>query len=300
MATTYFYDWQKKLEIPGRVAFLEGNGGLPKVEVTTGFSTAEIYLNGATLTHFQKKGDEPLLFLSRFSRFEQGQPIRGGIPVIFPWFGPREGQPSHGFVRQHNWELFEIATLTNGAVRLLFRFPDHPESALVGRFKAAYSVVVGETLTCELAVTNRSPDQKLEFENCLHTYFQVGDIKRVKILGLQNTTYIDKVRQFARDTESRKEITISEEVDRVYLDTTNTVEIVDESLRRKVRVEKSGGASTVIWNPWSKKAQEMPDFGNEEYEHMVCVESGNIDANKVSLAPEETAALKLKLISNPL
>jgi hypothetical protein len=37
-----------QLEIPGRVAFVNGNGGLPKIIVTTKVSTAEIYLLGAT------------------------------------------------------------------------------------------------------------------------------------------------------------------------------------------------------------------------------------------------------------
>ena len=89
MSTTYFFDWQKRAEVPGRVTFLEGNGGLPKIEISTSYSIAEIYLQGAHVTRFQKKGEEPLLFMSEASRFERGHPVRGGIPVIFPWFGPR-------------------------------------------------------------------------------------------------------------------------------------------------------------------------------------------------------------------
>src|SRR4051812_1368750 len=86
----------RRLEIPGRVTVLEGNGSMPKLEVRTDQSTAEIYLHGAHVTDFQKKGDAPLLFTSQFSRYTPAQPIRGGVPIIFPWFGAREGEPMHG------------------------------------------------------------------------------------------------------------------------------------------------------------------------------------------------------------
>src|SRR5512142_2972783 len=84
---------------PGRVTFLDGQDELPMLEISTRWSTAEIYLLGAHVTQFKKKDEPPLLFLSQCSRFAEGQPIRGGVPVIFPWFGPREGLGQHGFAR---------------------------------------------------------------------------------------------------------------------------------------------------------------------------------------------------------
>jgi D-hexose-6-phosphate mutarotase len=78
------------------------------------------------------------------------------------------------------------------------------------------------------------------------------------------------------------------------------VEIIDPGLGRKIQVEKSGSKSTVLWNPWITKAQQMPDFGNDEYKQMVCVESGNVASNKVTLPPGRTASLKVVLSSAPL
>jgi len=98
MATTF-----KNLEIPGRVIFTEGSGELPMLEINTAWSRAELYLHGAHLTHFQLKDQPPLLFMSQLSCFKEGAPIRGGIPVIFPWFGSREGEPTHGFARTQVW-----------------------------------------------------------------------------------------------------------------------------------------------------------------------------------------------------
>ena len=89
-------------------------------------------------------------------------------------------------------------------------------------------------------------------------------------------------------------------MDRVYLDTTGQVEIVDSALRRKIRVEKSSSASTVVWNPWTAKAKQMTDFGDEEYRQMVCVESGNVRTNRLVLAPGEFSNLKVVLSSAPM
>src|SRR5258707_6109063 len=104
------------LGVPGRVTFMDGRGELPMLEVSTRWSTAEIYLHGAHVTDFKKKDEPPLLFLSQCSRFAQNEPIRGGIPVIFPWFGPREGMGQHGFARLKEWELKELVTASDVSV----------------------------------------------------------------------------------------------------------------------------------------------------------------------------------------
>ncbi len=284
-----------KSAAPARVTFLDGRGELPMVRITTEWSTAEIYLHGAHVTSFRRHDRPPLLFLSQCSRFEAGQPIRGGVPVIFPWFGAREGMAMHGFARTKTWELKEIMPMPDGTVGVRFRLPDSPEAGAFTPFTAEYIVGVNEGLTLELIVTNKSTDAKLEFEECLHTYFAVEDVTAVSIAGLKGFSYLDKVANFEKKTETDDAIHISSEVDRVYLDTTGTVEILDSRLHRVIRVEKEHSASTVVWNPWIGKAQQMPDFGNDEYQKMVCVESGNVNANKLVLEPGKTSRLKVKL-----
>ena len=91
-----------------KILFRTGQGGLPMVRVETGTSLAEIYLQGAHVTHFQRHGDKPILFMSRDAVFATGKPIRGGVPVILPWFGNREGHSAHGFARTAPWELLDI------------------------------------------------------------------------------------------------------------------------------------------------------------------------------------------------
>jgi len=282
------------------VSFLDGRGELPMLEVTTQWSTAEIYQHGAHVTHFKRKDQPPLLFLSQCSRFAENQPIRGGIPVIFPWFGPREGMAQHGFARVKAWDLKEFAPAPDGSVSVRFRLPDCPEASAFPQFTADYIVTVDQALTLQLVVTNSSRDEPFTFENCLHTYFEVGDIRAVSISGLKGSSYLDKVANFSRKTEMEEAIRISSEVDRIYLDTTDPVEIRDTRLGRRIRVDKSGSASTVVWNPWIIKAQQMPDFGNEEYQRMVCVESGNVASNSIKLPPGESSTLLVKLSSELL
>jgi len=290
----------RNLEIPGRIAIVNGNAGLAKISVTSNASSAEIYPHGAHITGFQKNGEPPLLFLSRSSQFAAYKPIRGGVPICFPWFGTREGAAPHGFARLTEWKLDEIAVAPGGAVTLRFHLP---ESAYVNAgwpaANANFAVTVADKLTMELAVTNPSKEG-FTFEDCLHTYFAVGDITGISIAGLNGVHYLDKTDILARKLESGDAIKISSEVDRVFPNATGAVEIRDPGLRRVIQIEKTGAASTVVWNPWIAKAKSMADFGDDEYKLMVCVESGNVAENKITLSPGASAALKVILSSRPI
>lgn len=289
-----------EFNLSGRVRFTDGQGGLPRINVETEWCSAEIHLHGAHVTQFQKKNEAPLLFLSQASHFEAGKPIRGGIPVIFPWFGPKPGQPTHGYARLKDWSLKEIIHSKDGAVSLRFQLPESSESIDYAAASVDYLVTVKDTLSLELIITNKSATRELNFEDCLHTYFNIGKIDAVSISGLKGVDYLDKTENFALKHESSDAITINSEVDRVYMDTTSAIEIRDTNLRRKIIIKKEGSASTVVWNPWIAKAKEMADFGDEEYQRMVCVESGNVGKNKISLAPGESAALKTIISTVPL
>jgi glucose-6-phosphate 1-epimerase len=287
--------------IPNRVQFISGNGGLTKAVVTSKFSTAEIYLHGAHITGFQKNGEPPLIFMSRKSYFAPGKAIRGGVPICFPWFGNRDGDVSHGFARTTEWKLIETSAAVDGSVTLHFRLPEIPGRAAWKNLHAEFFVTVSDKLTMELISTNESCDKTFEFENCLHTYFHVGDISAVNIHGLRGAHYLDNATGGNGELKIQSESTlrIPKETNRLYLDTTAAVEIRDEIYQRTIRVEKSGSNSTVVWNPWT--TQKLPDdFDPAEHKKMVCVESGNVKQNKISLAPGKTSTLKVILTTTPL
>jgi D-hexose-6-phosphate mutarotase len=289
-------DSLKHHEISGAVAIAAGQGGLPRLAVTTPAGAAEIYLHGAQVTGFQKTGEPPLLFLSAASQFAADQPIRGGVPLCFPWFGPRPGAPAHGFARLTEWHLAATSAAPDGRVSVRLRLPEKAGGAAAFAGKVEYLVTVGETLTMELHVTNHA-DTPLVFEECLHTYFAVGDIAAVTVGGLKGLSYVDKVAESKVKIESAKALHFNSEVDRVYLDAPQAVKIEDAKLKRTLLVEKTGSASTVVWNPWVDKAKAMADFGDEEYRRMVCVESGNVGPNQVTLVPGASSVLKVVLSS---
>lgn len=298
--TTIKSDQNPKTTSAARVTFLDGQNELPMLEVDTPWSTAAIYLLGAHVTHFQKKNEAPLLFMSQCSRFDVGHPIRGGIPVILPWFGMREGLGAHGFARHRPWEVKEVMPAPDGSVSVRFRLAECPEASAFTPFTADYIVTVAEALTLQLVITNDSPSEDFLLENCLHTYFEVGDVTAISVKGLKGVHYLDKVANFAKKTEKEEAIRFASEVDRIYLNATGAAEIIDPRLGRRILVEKQGSASTVVWNPWIAKSQQMPDFGNEEYTRMVCVESGNVASNSLRLAPGQSTTMTVKLSSQAL
>ncbi len=291
----------REFEIPGCVTLVKGSGGLPKLSIVTGQSTAEIYLHGAHVTGFQKNGEPPFLFLSRLSRFAANEAIRGGVPICFPWFGPREGGPGHGFARLQPWSLAGTSAAPDGTVVIRLRLPQASTETEWSALQTEFTLTIADRLTMELVATNASVDKTIEFENCLHTYFNVGDINAISITGLQNLPFDDFAAGAggARKLEKDPVLRITGETNRVYPDHAGTVEIRDDNLKRIIRVEKSNSRSTVVWNPWT--TQKLPDdFDPAEHKTMVCVESGNVKQNRLLLAPGKSASLKAVLSSRSL
>ena len=190
------------------------------------------------------------------------------------------------------WDLLETLAAPDGSVRLHFRLPSEDE------FEVNFIVTVGQALVMELAVSNTGASD-FTFETCLHTYFQVGDIGKIGVTGLQGARYRDQVLG-AEFTETEDTIRFTAETDRVYQDTVATVEIHDPELHRSIRIRKSDSMSTVVWNPWIEKSKRMADFGDDEYPHMVCVESGNVKNNAITLCPRQSSTLKVEIDSAPL
>ena len=289
----------RRLEISGRIEIVNGHGGLPLVKIRTSWSTAEIYLLGAHVSGFQKNGEPPLIFMSAKSYFAAGKPIRGGVPICFPWFGNRDGEPSHGFARLTEWELVNTSATPDGTVTVTLALPGITGSSKWNSLRTEFVVTVSDKLVMELTTTSESCDGALEIENCLHTYFQVSDIGAVSLTGLQGAAFDDFAfgAGGARRAADAAALRITQETNRVYPDNAATVEIIDEKLHRKIRVEKSNSQSTVVWNPWT--TQKMPeDFDPAEHRQMVCVESGNVKQNKISLAPGKSTGLKVVVSSS--
>ncbi len=263
---------------------------LPRIVLTTPQDDAHVYQYGAHVTHYHPRGAAPVLFMSRESLFASGKPIRGGVPVIFPWFGPKQDDPAapaHGLARVSEWR---VESSTQDAVTLRLD---------LNEYSLRYQVTIGGALRLALEVENTS-DKPVCFEEALHTYLSVSDVRKVSIEGLDGVAYLDKPNGFKRKTQSAEPIRITAETDRVYLNTRATCIVNDPGSRRRILVEKSGSDSTVVWNPWIAKAKAMPDFGDDEWERMLCIETANVAENAITLAPGQTHTMQAMIRSESL
>lgn len=290
-------DLHARFGIPGVVTIDAGRNGMPRVRVTGPAAEAEVYLHGAHVTHFEPRGHKPVLFMSGQSHFDPAKAIRGGVPLIFPWFGPNAANPKapqHGFARTTSWALQDVRhDAGGGTVTLAFSMgaTDGTRAHWPHEFEATYTVTVGPTLGMAFEVVNRSAGE-IGFEEALHTYLAVGDIRRTRIDGLAGRAYLDKVDKAARKIQPPGAFTLSGETDRVYLDTPDIVTVDDDANARRLVVSKSGSDATVVWNPWVDKAKAMADFGDDEWPGMLCIETANAADNAVRLPPGQRHVMR--------
>ena len=282
---------EPSLEIPGVARLMTGPGGVPRYEISTPLAQAHVYLHGAHVSHFAPAGQRPVLFMSAQSWFQGGKPIRGGVPVIFPWFGPRQGHPespAHGFTRTRAWTAESIRQQPDGNVVLVLRLESDAETrALWGEphdWVLRHRITIGAALVMELEIENRGATP-FRCEEALHTYFSVSEVGEIAVRGLENAEYYDKADGMRRKRQDNEPIRFTAETDRTYIHTANACAIDDPVWRRRILIEKAHSNSTVVWNPWIAKAQSMPDFGDAEWPGMVCVETGNVADNTLEIAP---------------
>jgi glucose-6-phosphate 1-epimerase len=286
--------------LPSGVVLGSGRGGLRRLSVDTGICTAELYLHGAHLCRWQPRSQpHPVLWMSEASRFEAGAPIRGGVPICFPWFGPKAGDPSapvHGVARISAWNMDGATLEADGTVNVRLSLdcgalasPHVPHD-----LRLAYELRLGRELSMALTVRNPS-DAPAAFEEALHSYLAVGDVRRVSVAGLEGAAYLDKVDGAKRKTQAEALIAIAGETDRLYLETGAAITLTDPDLGRRIRVEKTGSRSSVVWNPWVAKSRAMADFGDDEWPGMICIETANAADNAVTVPPHASHTMTATL-----
>lgn len=270
------------------------------VEAKPGSGHYGVFDHGAHVWSWQPDGAAPVLWMSEKSWFSDGQPIRGGIPVIFPWFGPgRDGnlEPSHGFVRLNTWHMSDIKDTLDRDGRLIVEY--EIDEAMTGdqpNWPHPYRAWARVKFTPEyVAVTlevENVTEEEITFDGALHTYLAVGDVRQVSISGLDGANYFDKVT--GQDAVQEGDVTIEGETDRVY-SSTGEVVLDDPVLGRKLVISKFGSAKTVVWNPWTEKAAAMPDFGDDEWTGMICIEAANCLDEPITLLPGQKHEMKQRI-----
>ena len=287
-------DLNETFGLPGLLTF-EEHEGLARAVISSPAATATVYLQGAHLAEWQPAGEEAVLFLSKKTAYKKGKALRGGIPVIFPWFGDRhDGQPgpAHGFARAAEWTL-AFAALVGEDVHLSLTLAPSEATRALGfdQFRVAYQLTIGRSLTLQLTVANEAATP-LVFEEALHTYYAVSDVRKVSVTGLANGSFLDKRDKGIEKVQLEDPLVLRWTTDRVYFDSTAECVVDDPGRKRRVRIAKAGSATTIVWNPWSELTPGLADMEPEAWPGMICVESGNAAPNTITLAGGESHTLR--------
>jgi len=262
----------------------------------TGKAEVAVSLHGSTVTSWKIFGNE-MLFLSKTAVLDGSKPIRGGIPLVFPQFGPGKLQ-QHGFARTSLWTFEgEEHDVSSGDCTGTFRLVSSEETLAVWphKFELLYHVRVGmSNVTTQLTCFNRD-DAPFDFTALLHTYFRVDSIDKATVTGLGGLAYRDRVRNNGTFKQTSPVIVFGDEIDRVYARGGGAV---DESGRVRaeglIAVGDGGNCDVVmrsvnfpdvvVWSPGAAKAAAMGDLNEGGWRDFVCVEAGSVSA-PVSLAP---------------
>lgn len=278
------------------------------VRIENRAAVATLFLQGAQLASYTPKGQEELIWCSESCDYRNGQPLRGGIPICWPWFGDFERNPSavrdmvstdnpppHGFARLLPWQLSDIQLVDTQKTDVTFTLKTSESEKYATAFDCNLKLVVsvGVALTVKLTVENSS-NKTINFASALHSYFAIGDIENVSINGFEDLEYIDCVNNGSKETQYGTVI-IDRETDRIYQGSNKEINIIDRDRKRVIRMTSAGSNSTVLWNPWIEKSKRLSNFDDEDYRNMLCIETGNIGNDAIRLMPGASHSLSLKV-----
>jgi len=316
-------------ELPG--VHIELHRDLLAVRVENRQAEATVFLQGAQLSHYQRRRQQPTIWCSELNGYAQGQALRGGVPICWPWFGPlshntdsiqqsvghTEG-PAHGLARSLPWQLQTIETGNGERTELTFSLAIAADTQALWPYacQLQLQLSIGAELSYNLSIENRD-HRHFNFSNAFHSYFAVGDIEKATILGLDQHNYIDCLEEWTQHRQ-HGEILVNTEVDRIYSMNTDasasidntTIDIVDHAWQRVISVNSSGNNSAVVWNPWTEKSKRLSSFGANDYQHMLCIEIANTAATlpgsgllagcAINLQPGEFHHMSSTVSSRPL
>lgn len=282
---------EDKFSIEGEVGFSQLEGDLVYLSVWNKYADVDICLYGAHITNFKPYNTSEILWLSPTSYFEEGKPIRGGIPVCFPWFGPHKTdaeKPQHGFVRLMYWDVIHTESMANGETVVKLQLCSSEATKLYWNhdFCAEMTIVVGLKLSVSLKITNTSA-KAFEYTCALHSYFSLSSIENITIDGLHNTKYYDQLsgKDGIQETE---QLIINEPITHHYYNTDVPCYITDSAFNRTIMVDKLGSKATTVWNPWKETCANIADLPDEAYHAFLCLETVNAYGDEIHLEAGES------------
>ncbi len=257
------------------------------VELTSPWSVARISLFGGQLLSFVPAGTDDLLWMSP-APLPRPAPIRGGVPLCWPWFA-RQNMPAsaaqHGPARVSRWRVVGRDRLADGRERVALA----PQQSL-DPMDVTLTVTAG--LTLQMVLTTRNNDVRPRLlTQAFHSYLRVADVEQVAIDGLDGASYLDSLDNGRPDRQAGRLAPTA--CDRIYhgLADGTPVTVDDPVAGRRVTVTGQGSGSVVVWNPGPQLAARMADLPGDAWRGFVCVEVANAGPDARTLAPGQTQVL---------
>jgi len=288
-------------------------GELDAIQINHPLFKATLLLQGAQLIKFcpQNNQYKNLLWLSNQVEYKIGQPLRGGIPICWPWFGnldknPKNIQqqtninnaPAHGIVRDIPWAVHSIIESCEAVIiDLKIQSNDSLKRIWPYDFSLTARFTFSQTLSVEL-ITENTGQSSFHFSQALHTYLPTEDIRQTYIHNAQQTEYIDALDEWTKKKQQGR-VVFNQETDRLYFFENNAgenqFELRVESPNQQLILKTSNSLSAVIWNPWVDKSKRLSQFSADDYKSMYCIESANVMSDHKSVAKNEKQSIALQL-----
>jgi glucose-6-phosphate 1-epimerase len=275
--------------------------GLDTLLIDTPKARCEISLFGAQVLSFIPKQDGRDLLWCSPSKLADGRPVRGGIPICWPWFAKQNvtvESAQHGFVRTQLWTLSHQLE-TGGDIELVFDPPAMPKlppesSPWPAQCRVQTRIRIGDQLQQELLTHNES-DTAVLLTQALHTYFRISDVHLVAVPQLTGLEYQDKLLNFAHDHQ-QKAWRFQESCDRIYLRTPQEMHIADPQWGRTIRIQSRSSQTTVVWNPGADGVKNFTDIPHSDWPQYLCVEVANCGPHdRIALQPGQSATMSQTL-----
>eukprot|EP00181_Compsopogon_caeruleus_P000152 CAMPEP_0184685258 /NCGR_PEP_ID=MMETSP0312-20130426/18261_1 /TAXON_ID=31354 /ORGANISM="Compsopogon coeruleus, Strain SAG 36.94" /LENGTH=363 /DNA_ID=CAMNT_0027139169 /DNA_START=173 /DNA_END=1265 /DNA_ORIENTATION=- len=274
----------------GRYEIQEGRGGMKMVRLLHDPSSqvVEIYEFGATVTSWKVRNGEEMFFTSEQATFDRTKPIRAGIPICFPQFGPYGDLPTHGFARATDWKLKETTVLEDGSVNAVFQIDSSTTSPLIAQwgksFTAEYNVILSYAgIETGLKVVNTG-SEPLDFTMAFHNYFAVSDIANTFVFGLEACSFKDRLQGDAESVSKEDDgsgMILSKETDSIFMNTVEELAIFDSGTLKVYKIKKTPNLpDCTLWNPFGSKGADPG------WRSFICLEPAAV-ASPVQLAPGE-------------
>lgn len=269
----------------GRVAFREGPGGAPLAVLAGPYGSCEVSLHGGQVLSYRALGFQDALWLSPLAAFGEGEAIRGGIPVCWPWFGKApegapEGTPSHGFARRAAWHV-EGCEYDARETRLTLGLSEAEATAPAFPFayRLTLEIALGECLRLDLQTRNLG-DRPFTYSEALHAYLRVADARQARLVGVGGKMF---------------DFGDAATVDEVIAQADVVAILRDPVAGRGLAMSADDAAGVVVWHPALEHGlADMPLEGPRKF---VCVEPANPrqTGGEITLGPGQAHTLTLRL-----